>query len=229
MDITAATATAPSAVPNAATGSGTAGAAGAARRGTLGDFDTFLRMLTAQLRNQDPTDPMDSADYAVQLATFAGVEQQVRTNELLTTLSARMGVSGLGQLAGWVGQEVRAAMPAYFSGSPVTVSPNPLATAETAELVVRDDRGQEIERRSIPVSAAPIEWAGVTADGHPLPTGLYRFEVVSLVAGQPVRTDPAEVYGLVREVRSEAGQAVLVMEGGATVPADTVTALRRPL
>lgn len=51
------------------------------------DFDTFLRMLTVQMQNQDPLDPVDSADYAVQLATFSGVEQQVRTNELLTELS----------------------------------------------------------------------------------------------------------------------------------------------
>jgi flagellar basal-body rod modification protein FlgD len=197
------------------------------RRGALGDFDTFLRMLTAQLRNQDPTDPMDSADYAVQLATFAGVEQQVRTNELIAALSGQMAVSALGQMAAWVGQEVRAAMPAHFSGSPVTVSPNPLVTAEAAELVVRDDRGQEIERRAIPVAAGPVEWAGVTADGHPLPAGPYRFEVVSLAGGQVLRTDPAEVYARVREVRSEGGQAVLVMEGGATIPASAATALRR--
>ena len=41
------------------------------------DFETFLRMLTVQLENQDPLDPTDSADYAMQLATFSGVEQQV--------------------------------------------------------------------------------------------------------------------------------------------------------
>ena len=44
------------------------------------DFETFLKMLTVQLENQDPLNPVDSADYAVQLATFSGVEQQVQTN-----------------------------------------------------------------------------------------------------------------------------------------------------
>ncbi|MEY5038566.1 MAG: flagellar basal body rod modification protein, partial [Pseudomonadota bacterium] len=43
------------------------------------DFDTFLKMLTAQMQNQDPLNPMDSTDYATQLATFSGVEQQART------------------------------------------------------------------------------------------------------------------------------------------------------
>jgi len=37
------------------------------------DFDTFLRMLTVQMQNQDPLNPIDSADYAVQLATFSGI------------------------------------------------------------------------------------------------------------------------------------------------------------
>ena len=40
------------------------------------DFETFLKMLTAQMENQDPLNPIESSDYAVQLATFSGVEQQ---------------------------------------------------------------------------------------------------------------------------------------------------------
>jgi flagellar basal-body rod modification protein FlgD len=47
------------------------------------DFETFLKMLTVQMQNQDPLNPVDSSDYATQLATFSGVEQQVQTNDLL--------------------------------------------------------------------------------------------------------------------------------------------------
>jgi flagellar basal-body rod modification protein FlgD len=52
------------------------------------DFQTFLQLLTTQLKNQDPLNPMESTEYATQLATFSGVEQQVRTNELLESLSS---------------------------------------------------------------------------------------------------------------------------------------------
>ena len=45
------------------------------------DFETFLKMLTVQMENQDPLNPVDSADFAVQLATFSSVEQQVLTND----------------------------------------------------------------------------------------------------------------------------------------------------
>ena len=71
------------------------------------DFQTFLRMMTAQMQNQDPLNPMEASDFAVQLATFSGVEQQVRSNDLLAGLSDQMSLMGVSQLAGWVGMEAR--------------------------------------------------------------------------------------------------------------------------
>lgn len=201
-------------------------AAPAPSRAISSDFDTFLRMLTVQMRNQDPLDPIDSADYAVQLATFSGVEQQVRTNELLSALQSQLALGGLSEMAAWVGREARAAMPARWDGAPVTLSPSPAATADAAELVVRDAQGREVSRSAIPVAAGPIEWVGTAADGSPLPPGLYRFEVVSRSQGEVLATSPCEVYATVTEVRAEGGKTVLVMDGGVTVEADTVTALR---
>jgi flagellar basal-body rod modification protein FlgD len=190
------------------------------------DFDTFLKMLTVQMQNQDPLDPIDSADYAVQLATFSGVEQQVMTNELLAGLSGQMALSGLADMASWVGNEARAPMPVRFDGAPVTISPNPVAMADKVELVVKDGTGKEISRVGIPNSADPIEWAGVTADGAPLPPGTYSFAVESWSGTELLLSEPAEVYGTVTEVRSVDGQTALVMEGGILVPASSVTALR---
>ena len=85
------------------------------------DFETFLKMLTVQMQNQDPLNPIDSTDYAVQLATFSGVEQQVRTNQILSDLSELLGGSGLGQAAQWIGKDVLAVTPASFAGDPLTI------------------------------------------------------------------------------------------------------------
>ena len=211
-------------------GPGTPAPASAATspRGALtSDFNTFLRMLTAQMQNQDPFDPIDSADYAAQLATFSGVEQQVKANELLGAISGQLTLSGLSDMAGSVGQQVRAPMPGWFDGSPITLSPNPLAMADEVELVVRDAQGNEVDRQRVPVSSEPIEWAGVGADGTPLPRGFYSFEVVSKSGGEVLSTDQAEIYATVTEVRAVDGKSVLVTEGGGTVAADVVTALRR--
>ena len=62
------------------------------------DFETFLQILTTQARYQDPLEPIDSSEYAAQLAQFSMVEQQVQSNELLQALSAQMSASAIGQL-----------------------------------------------------------------------------------------------------------------------------------
>jgi len=99
------------------------------------DFETFLKMLTVQMQNQDPLNPVDSSDYAVQLATFSGVEQQVQTNDLLRGLTALMGTSGMAQMASWVGKEARAPVAAYFGGSPVTLAPTPRSSRRRPRLL----------------------------------------------------------------------------------------------
>jgi hypothetical protein len=66
-------------------------------KATLGsDFETFLKMLTTQMKNQDPLNPVESSEYAVQLATFSSVEQQVLTNDLLTRLIGQSHRAGFG-------------------------------------------------------------------------------------------------------------------------------------
>ncbi len=95
------------------------------------DFETFLVMLTAQMENQDPLNPLDSQDFATQLATFSGVEQQVKTNDLLSALNSQLLTSGMGDMASWVGMEARMATPAYFDGSPVEIVANPIASTSS--------------------------------------------------------------------------------------------------
>ncbi len=192
------------------------------------DFDTFLQMLTAQMKYQDPLNPVDSADYATQLATFSGVEQAVLTNDLLKELTAQMNSSGLADMAAWVGKEARAAAPAYFDGQPVTLAPNPPVLADSAEIIVRNATGTEVQRFDVPITADPIEWAGVGPGGAPFPAGQYSFELISTAEGEVLTQDPVEVYSTVTEVRAQDGQTILILKGGAAIAADQVSALRDP-
>jgi len=192
------------------------------------DFETFLKMLTVQMENQDPLDPVKSEDYAMQLATFSGVEQQVLTNDLIGAMSAQLGLMGMSQIAGWVGMQARAPVPGYFDGTPITLSPNPAATADRADLVVRDASGAEIQRMSIPVSSDPLDWAGVDDNGAPFANGLYQFEIESFSNNETIATGPVEIYATIVEARNQNGQTILVTKGGSTVPVELVTALRDP-
>lgn len=191
------------------------------------DFETFLKMLTVQMQNQDPLNPVDSSDYAVQLATFSNVEQQVKTNDLLKELKSQLGLTGIAQMADWVGKQARAVAPAQFDGSPITLLPSPAPTATEIDIVVRDSAGYEVTRFTAPAKSDAIEWAGVTNDGFPFPTGQYTFEVESYDGDTLLATSQAAVYGTVREVQKNAdGDTHVVFEGGTVVPASDVSAIR---
>jgi flagellar basal-body rod modification protein FlgD len=192
------------------------------------DFETFLKMLTVQMQNQDPSDPIKSEDYAVQLATFSGVEQQVRTNELMTAMGAQLGLMSMSQIAGWVGMEARAPVAGYFDGAPISLSPNPPSIADRVDLVVRNTNGVEVQRASIPATSDRVSWAGVADDGTPFAPGLYSFETESFANGAPIGTAKVELYTTIVEARNQGGQTILLTKGGAEVQATQVTALRDP-
>ncbi len=198
----------------------------AARGAISQDFETFLRMLAVQMQNQDPLNPIDSSDYAVQLATFSSVEQQVQTNQLLESLMGQIASSGLAEMAAWVGRDARVQAPAQFTGEPIALLPNPAARADTVELIVRNSSDTEVQRIELPVSADPMEWTGLNNIGQPFPDGLYSFEVVSSAEGEVILAEPPALYAQVREVRSEGGVVFLMFDGDVAVPAGEVSALR---
>lgn len=194
--------------------------------GLSSDFETFLKMLTAQMRNQDPLNPIESADFAVQLATFSTVEQQVLTNDLLSDLGSQLSTLGMAQLSGWVGMEARAHMPVAFDGSAVDVGVIAAPGADRAELVAYDSLGAVVSRQTVPASSGQVAWTGRNSNGTPLAAGSYTLTMVSYAGEAEIGRNPAEVSGQIAEARNEAGQTVLIMQDGQRVQAGDVLSLR---
>lgn len=192
------------------------------------DFETFLQMLTTQMQNQDPLNPMESTEFATQLATFSGVEQQVRTNDLLTALSDRVAVSSMGDLAGWIGMEARAEMPMSFDGQPLSLIAPDNPQADRMDLVVTDAEGQTLQRLQVPEADTPFQWAGVTTDGSPLPNAVYGFHVEYFNDDVPIDTRPAQGYARIDEAQMIDGEVWLSLPGGVQVRASEVQAVRDP-
>ena len=209
-----------------ATTSTTTTAASSTSSAISSDFETFLNMLTVQMQNQDPLNPTDPSDYAVQLATFSSVEQQVKTNDLLAQLMAVMSSSAMSDMGAWIGQDVRAPTTAHFDGTPISVTTSVDADADSADLVVVNSYGAEVQRITIDPTSGTVTWAGVDDYGSPMASGDYGFYVESYQSETLIATAQASVYGTVAEVRTESGATVLVLENGAEVPVETVTALR---
>ncbi len=214
-------------VPTSQTATPKKAAAGTPATGAgASDFDTYLTLLTTQLRNQDPLKPTDSTEFVAQLASFSGVEQQIRTNDRLESILGALGGGASAGLAAWIGKEVRAPAKAAFTGAPLEIATVPNPKADAATLVVRNDFGQVVARRPVDPKAEQVSWDGRTALGDSLPHGDYAFEIEAYEGGALLATQPGQIFAKVTEVRIENGAQMLVLDGGTRVAIEEVTALR---
>ncbi|MBZ8131802.1 flagellar hook assembly protein FlgD [Afifella sp. IM 167] len=81
-------------------GASTAGQSATSGTTATTDYDAFLKLLVTQLKNQDPTKPMDSTEYMAQLATFSQVEQSITTNTKLDSLLTSSAIEQANQMIG---------------------------------------------------------------------------------------------------------------------------------
>jgi flagellar basal-body rod modification protein FlgD len=205
----------------------TAAGSAASSAGTISaDFETFLRLLTTQMQNQDPLNPMESTEFASQLAQFSGVEQQVRSNELLTGLQAGLSTLGMGQLGGWIGMQARAEMPVNFEGQTVSLSGVAHVLADRMELIVRDQNGEIVQQIPMPLGDEAFQWDGTGVNGAMLPHGLYSFAIQNWSGEDLLEERGAMVYSTVEEAAILGGEVWLSMADGVSIPAASVLGLR---
>lgn len=191
------------------------------------DFNTFLSLLTAQMRNQDPLKPLDSTDFVAQLASFSAVEQQIRTNDQLAELIGMGASNPSTSMADWIGKEVRHRGQTDYSGTPIDIGPAVHPLADAAVLVVKDNDGNTVFRQPFDTSQSTLEWNGDTTSGS-ASSGRYSFEVESFLEDEHIFTEIAPVFDAVVEVRQQNGALLLAFEDGSTMLSDEVTAMRLP-
>lgn len=216
------------------TGSGAAAAAksktsteSAAEGAMTADFDTFLKLLTTQLKYQDPLQPMESTEFVAQLASFSAVEQQIGANTRLDSILSALTNGASEGFADWIGKEVRAPTSAAFTGAPVDVGVTPVEGAEKAVLVVKNDFGTEVARVTVEPAADSVTWDGTDSAGGTPASGNYSFALEGYAGDTLLSTTGGSVFAKVTEVRrTEAGNTELVFATGDTVLASQVTAVR---
>ncbi|MGB0410586.1 MAG: flagellar hook capping FlgD N-terminal domain-containing protein [Pikeienuella sp.] len=190
------------------------------------DFDTFLSLLTAQLKNQDPLKPVDSTEFVAQLAEFSAVEQQVQSNTSLKNILETLQGGDISSLATWLGSKVSTGDTAVFSGAPITLSLTPPAGADRAVLVIRNEAGVEAARLGLDPKAHSVVWAGENDLGTPPPAGRYHFSLEAATAGKALETTTASPFIEVLEARLVNEQPQLSLSNGETVSIESVTAVR---
>jgi flagellar basal-body rod modification protein FlgD len=198
--------------------------AGAFAKGS--DFTMFLKMLTTQMQNQNPLNPVEAADFAVQLATFSGVEQQVQTNQLLARLTERALSDDLGA---WLGNDVAAGAEVQIGTGPVSLHlPAAIEGATRRELVLLTASGAEVTRITVSTDQRSLAFDPAADGALPLLPGKYRAQVLDYAGADPVHSHDAAQFSEVREVRKGTTGTLLVLHDGRLLDPATVIAVRRP-
>src|SRR4051812_46180014 len=114
------------------------------RQGIADNFDTFLQLLTTQLKNQNPLDPMDTNAFTQQLVQFSSVEQQLKTNDYLSALVQSNGSSTNTNAVSYIGKTVTASGTRSELVGGKAVWNFTLKDAATANVTIKDANGNVV-------------------------------------------------------------------------------------
>ena len=191
------------------------------------NFTQFLTLLTTQLKNQNPLDPMDSNQFTQQLVQFAGVEQQLKTNDRLDSILTNAKASAVSTATSLVGQTVTAdGKTATLKDGEAGWTLTPARAAKLAVITISDAKGNVVATKSTSLAAGSqtFAWDGRGASGFTQADGTYSIKVDALDAtGAQVKVD-LQVTGKVDSVDLDGSEPVLVI-GDARVPVSSVKAI----
>ncbi len=187
------------------------------------DREAFLKLLIAQIKNQDPMKPMEGTEFVSQLSQFAMVEQAIAQSSHLENVSTQLGGIANNDATALVGKKVTVRGSAMaFDGitsttSAVTIE-DPAAKVK-AEIVDADGNVvRTLELGGHAAGALPITWDGRDANGQMAPKGNYTMRVTATGSdGKAVKTTQ-DVVGTVTKITFDKGYPELTLSNGATCP-----------
>ncbi|HXQ51570.1 MAG TPA: flagellar hook capping FlgD N-terminal domain-containing protein [Stellaceae bacterium] len=191
------------------------------------NFNTFLTLLTTQLKNQDPLSPMDSNTFTQQLVSFSEVEQQINTNTNLQSLIALQTAGETISSLPLVGQQIEynSATAPLQNGQASFSYSLPTASAQTA-LVVTDASGNVIYNTAGATSAGQhsFVWNGQNNSGQQMPNdGAYTLQVIANNATAGTVTATVQSIGTVNNVAVTNGVATFDVDGISVPMSELVT------
>lgn len=200
------------------------------RQQLAGDFDDFLQLLTTQLQNQDPLSPMDTTEFTNQLVQFAGVEQQINTNQKLDSLVSQSVSSAFTQALDFVGLDINyVSSEMNFDGeTPIDISYALEGEAVTTNINILDEEGNLVASFAGETAGTnKFTWDGTTNGGTIAPPGTYQVRIDSNdIEGQPVESTTV-VTGRVGGIESQNG-AIFLLVGDRAVSTSQVINAREP-
>jgi flagellar basal-body rod modification protein FlgD len=197
-----------------------------AQTSLAGDQATFIKLLTAQLRNQDPLSPLDANQFTQQLVVMTGVQQQILTNQLMNQLIKSQSSIDPVNL---IGKTVTAATPqSALQGGKADWVYNLNGPAKDVSVQVVDSLGRLVWQSTPGAQAAgdhAVSWNGKTLSGVQLPDGgVYQLQVAAKDTNGSAVTSNVYQKGVATSVDQTGGQ-VLINVGGVKVPASSILSI----
>jgi flagellar basal-body rod modification protein FlgD len=194
--------------------SATQQATAAAAKNTLGK-DDFLKLLTAQLSNQDPLQPVDNQAFIAQLAQFSSLEQMQNISTQLDTLTQAMTTSSTWSATALVGKTVtyNTGTVEVADGATPTVKMS-LASDATVTAIIQDSGGRTVRTLSLgskPAGTSDLGWDGRDTGGNRVPAGSYAVTLVAKDAAGAAVDATAQATGVVQGVSLSGGATQLVV------------------
>ncbi|MEM7212519.1 MAG: flagellar hook capping FlgD N-terminal domain-containing protein [Pseudomonadota bacterium] len=191
------------------------------------DFQSFLTLLTAQLRNQDPLSPLDSTEFIAQLASFSSVEQQIATNDRLEQIIEQSVTGDIAAFGSWIGRQV-STTDGFFraTGEDTSFKIDTLSSAQTATAVVKAADGRELRRIPVnPDDGTTVVWDGKSTDGSVIAAQNAAIEVEYYSDGVLTDTRPAYVATTVTGIRGSNDGIAFDLADGRRVDVTSVASL----
>ncbi len=204
-------------VPASSTSSSSASSANAlASQQIAGNFQSFLQLLTTQLQNQNPLDPLDTNQFTQQLVEFAGVQQQLNTNNSLATLVSLQQATQSTEALSYVGKTVTVSGNTATMANSEAVWALSVPNASTVNVSIASSTGQTVFTGTYNVSAGnnqPFEWNGIGSDGTQNPDGNYTLTATAKDSGGNTVGVTTSVGGVVSSVDLTQSPPLLTIGG----------------
>ncbi len=202
--------------PLPASSSSATGTNALASQQIAGNFQSFLTLLTTQLQNQNPLDPLDTNQFTQQLVEFAGVEQQLNTNDSLATLVSLQQSAQSTQALGFVGKTaVVKGNTTALSGGAATWQLS-VPTSGNVDITIANSTGQAVFTGSYSVAAGdnqPFTWNGQGNDGTQWPAGSYTLTATAKDASNNSVAVTTAIEGVINSVDLTQSPPLLSING----------------
>lgn len=192
------------------------------------NFDNFLKLLTTQLKYQDPLEPLNSTEFVAQLVQFTQVEQSISTNKKLDQLLALQQGNLTSVGLDYIGRDVETnSETAPLKGGKAAFSYTLHANAVATSIAIFNSEGQAVFTTAGETATGRHDfiWDGLDGNGDPLPEGAYRFAVTALDEDgeqiQTATTTTAQVTGV-----ENSATGLLLLFGNVKVPFENIISVR---